>query len=91
MTDTTTPEVPTADDTLPCPKCQSTKHTLRGHIDGGSPAPIVANGHIDGGAAPIANGHIDGGTAPIANGHIDGGSAPATTNGHIDDDAPAKN
>lgn len=52
MTDTTTPEVPTADDTLPCPKCQSTKHTLRGHIDGGSPAPIVANGHIDGGAPP---------------------------------------
>jgi hypothetical protein len=78
MTDTTTPETPTVEDVTPCAKCQSTAHTTRGHIDGGTPAPI-------------ANGHIDGGSAPIANGHIDGGSAPATTNGHIDGGAPPKN
>ena len=64
MTDTTTPEAPTADDTLPCPKCQSTKHTLKGHIEGGTPAPI-ANGHIEGGSVPMStNGHIEGGTPP---------------------------
>lgn len=90
MTDTTTPETPTIEDTTPCAECKSTEHTTRGHVDGGTPAPI-ANGHVDGGAAPIAFGHVDGGAAPIANGHVDGGSAPVTTNGHVDGGTPPKN
>jgi hypothetical protein len=66
MTDITTADTkPVEGNTKPCKLCQSNEHTTNGHFDGGSPAPVAAEGHFDGGSTPVTTeGHFDGGSAP---------------------------